>query len=72
MAPYGVVRLLKVKNMQVQTRQKFQKAFSSWVGAGASPQCVVCFGITSNDELLFPAVAVVSDVHHFFGWWWFI
>jgi hypothetical protein len=26
----------------------------------------------SNDELLSPAVAVVNDVPHFLGWWWFI
>jgi hypothetical protein len=29
------------------------------------PLCVVCVGITPNDELLFPAVPVVSDVPHF-------
>jgi hypothetical protein len=33
---------------------------------------VVCVGITPNDDLLFPAVAVVSDVPHFHDWWWFI
>jgi hypothetical protein len=51
-----------IKNIQVRTHQQFHDAFSSWIAAGAPPQCVVFIGITSNDELLFPAMAVVSDV----------
>jgi hypothetical protein len=60
-----------IENIQVRTHHKFQKAVFSWIGAGAPPQCVVCVGITPNDELLFPAAAVISDVPHFFEWWWF-
>jgi hypothetical protein len=51
-----------IKNIQVQTHQKFREAFSSWIVADAALQSVVCIGITSNDELLLPAMAVVSDV----------
>jgi hypothetical protein len=62
-----------MENIQVRrTYQKFHKAFFSWIGASAPLQCLVCVGITPNDELLFPATTVVSDVPHFFGWWWFI
>jgi hypothetical protein len=42
-----------IENIQVRTHQKFHEAFSSWIGAGAPPQYVVCVGITPNDELLF-------------------
>jgi hypothetical protein len=61
-----------IKNIQVPTHQKFHEVFSSWIGAGAAPQCVVRIGITQNDELLFRALEVVSDIPHFLGWWWFI
>jgi hypothetical protein len=61
-----------IKNIQVQTHQKFYEAFSSWIGASASPQCVVCIGITPNDELLLPAMAVVKDIPRFLGWLWFV
>jgi hypothetical protein len=54
-----------IENIQ----QKFHEAFSSWIDAGAPPQCVVCFGIIPNDELPFPAVAVVNDVPYFPSWW---
>jgi hypothetical protein len=61
-----------IKNIWFRTRQKFHEALSSWVGAGSAPKCVMCVAITPNDQLLFPAVAVVSDVPHFPGWWCFI
>jgi hypothetical protein len=61
-----------IKNIQVRTYRIFHDALSSWIGAGAPPQCVVCVGITPNDELLIPALAVVDYVPHFLGWWWFI
>jgi hypothetical protein len=57
-----------IKNNQVRTHQKFQEAFVSWIAASAPPQCVVCIGITPNDELLIPPVAAVNNVPHFFGW----
>jgi hypothetical protein len=60
-----------VYNIQVRTHYKFHEAFSSLIGASAPPQCVVCVGITHNDELLSPAVAAVSDVSYFLGCWWF-
>jgi hypothetical protein len=57
-----------IENIQFRTHQKFYEAFSSWIAAGTPLQCVVCIGITSNDELLFPATAVVNDMPHFLGW----
>jgi hypothetical protein len=56
-----------IKIIQFRKQQKFHETFSSWIAAGATPQCVVCIGITSNDELLFPAMTVVNDVPHFIG-----
>jgi hypothetical protein len=61
-----------IKNIQVRTHHKFHEAFSSWVDADVSPQSVVCIGIASHDELLFPATAAINDVPHFLSWWWFI
>jgi hypothetical protein len=58
--------------MQVQTHQKFHEASSSWIAAGAPTQFVMCIGSTSNVKLLLPAMAVVNDIPHFLGWWWFI
>jgi hypothetical protein len=60
-----------IENIQVRTHQKFHEDFCSWIGAGAPPQCVVCVGITPNDEFLFPVMAAV-DVPHFLAWWWLI
>jgi hypothetical protein len=60
------------KNIQVRALQKFHKAFSSLLDTGAPPKCVVHIGIASHDELCFPAMAVVDDVPHFLGWWWFM
>jgi hypothetical protein len=31
-----------------------------------------CTGITSSDELLFPAIAAVSDVPQYFSCWWVV
>jgi hypothetical protein len=56
-----------IENIQVRTHQKFHEVFSSWIGAGAPPRCVVCVGITPNDELLFPTLAIVDDIPHFLG-----
>jgi hypothetical protein len=49
-----------------------QKAYSPQIGAGAAPQNVVRIGITPNDDLLFPALAVEYDVPHFLSWGWFV
>jgi hypothetical protein len=38
------------KNIQVRTHQKLHDTFSSWIPAGAPPQCLVCIGITPHDE----------------------
>jgi hypothetical protein len=54
-----------IKNIQVRTHQKFHEAFLSWIAAGAPPQCVVSTGITPNDELLLPAMAVFNVVPTF-------
>jgi hypothetical protein len=49
-----------VMNTQGRIHQTFYEAFSSWIGAGDPPQSLVCVGVTPNDELVFPAMAVVD------------
>lgn len=43
-------------------------SFLLLAGASAPPYNVVCISITSSDELLSPAAAVVSDVPHPLYW----